>query len=81
MGCVFCASGLDGVERNLTTGEIVEEMLQLNRLLAADERIAETREAARVMLAQGNGGRLIYTGAGTSGRIGVDSGAAMGAQR
>ncbi|MFO0864270.1 MAG: hypothetical protein U0744_06375 [Gemmataceae bacterium] len=24
MGCVFCASGLNGVERNLTVGEIVE---------------------------------------------------------
>ena len=23
MGCVFCASGIDGVVRNLTTGEIV----------------------------------------------------------
>jgi 23S rRNA (adenine2503-C2)-methyltransferase len=39
MGCVFCASGLDGVDRNLTTGEIVEQMLQLQRLLPADERI------------------------------------------
>ena len=29
MGCVFCASGLDGVVRNLTTGEIVEQMLRL----------------------------------------------------
>src|SRR5690606_13216898 len=27
MGCVFCASGLDGVARNLTTGEILEQML------------------------------------------------------
>ena len=25
MGCVFCASGLNGVERNLTRGEIVEQ--------------------------------------------------------
>ena len=40
MGCVFCASGLDGLVRNLTTGEIVEEMLQLQRLLAADQRIS-----------------------------------------
>jgi 23S rRNA (adenine2503-C2)-methyltransferase len=40
MGCVFCASGLDGVVRNLTTGEIVEQMLQLNRLLPADERLS-----------------------------------------
>lgn len=40
MGCVFCASGLDGVVRNLTTGEIVEQMLRLNRLLPADERLS-----------------------------------------
>ncbi len=39
MGCVFCASGLDGVARNLTSGEILEELLQLARLLPAEERI------------------------------------------
>ncbi len=33
MGCVFCASGLDGVVRNLTTGEILEQLLGLERLL------------------------------------------------
>jgi 23S rRNA (adenine2503-C2)-methyltransferase len=40
MGCVFCASGLDGVVRNLTTGEILEQMLHLQRLLPADERLS-----------------------------------------
>lgn len=40
MGCVFCASGLDGVDRNLTTGEIVEQMLRLQRLLPASERLS-----------------------------------------
>jgi len=40
MGCVFCASGLDGVERNLTTGEIVEQMLRLQRLLPDEERLS-----------------------------------------
>ena len=35
MGCVFCASGLDGVIRNLTTGEILEQLLRLARLLPA----------------------------------------------
>jgi 23S rRNA (adenine2503-C2)-methyltransferase len=40
MGCVFCASGLDGVDRNLTTGEILEQMLLLQRLLPADERLS-----------------------------------------
>lgn len=40
MGCVFCASGLDGVKRNLTTGEILEQMLRLQRLLPGDERLS-----------------------------------------
>ena len=40
MGCVFCASGLDGVKRNLTTGEIIEQMLVLQRLLPADQRLS-----------------------------------------
>jgi len=40
MGCVFCASGLDGVVRNLTTGEIIEQLLRLARLLPEDERLS-----------------------------------------
>jgi 23S rRNA (adenine2503-C2)-methyltransferase len=40
MGCVFCASGIDGVVRNLTAGEIVEQLLRLARLLPADERLS-----------------------------------------
>lgn len=40
MGCVFCASGLDGVDRNLTSGEIVEQMLRLGMLLPSDERLS-----------------------------------------
>jgi 23S rRNA (adenine2503-C2)-methyltransferase len=40
MGCVFCASGLDGVTRNLTTGEILEQMLRLQLLLRPDERLS-----------------------------------------
>ncbi len=40
MGCVFCASGLEGVARNLTTGEIVEELLQLARRLEPQERLS-----------------------------------------
>jgi 23S rRNA (adenine2503-C2)-methyltransferase len=40
MGCVFCASGLEGVKRNLTTGEILEQMLQLQRLLSREERLS-----------------------------------------
>jgi 23S rRNA (adenine2503-C2)-methyltransferase len=40
MGCVFCASGLDGVERNLTSGEILEQMLRLQHLLEPEERLS-----------------------------------------
>ena len=40
MGCVFCASGIDGVIRNLTTGEIIEQLLRLTRLLPPKERIS-----------------------------------------
>src|SRR5262245_9959426 len=32
MGCVFCASGLNGVVRNLTSGEIVEQLVRLRNL-------------------------------------------------
>ncbi len=40
MGCVFCASGLDGVRRNLTAGEILEQALRLKSLLAGGERLS-----------------------------------------
>jgi 23S rRNA (adenine2503-C2)-methyltransferase len=39
MGCVFCASGLLGVKRNLTPTEIVEQVLVLHRMMKDDERI------------------------------------------
>src|SRR5262249_52597818 len=42
MGCVFCASGLNGVVRNLTTGEIVEQLVQMRNLV-------ETRNPERGM--------------------------------
>jgi 23S rRNA (adenine2503-C2)-methyltransferase len=39
MGCVFCASGLKGVERNLMRGEIIEQVIRLRNLLPAREKI------------------------------------------
>jgi 23S rRNA (adenine2503-C2)-methyltransferase len=39
MGCVFCASGINGVVRNLTSGEILEQLLRLRNLLPAEERL------------------------------------------
>lgn len=39
MGCVFCASGLEGVVRNLTTGEILEQLVRLRNLTPSDGRL------------------------------------------
>lgn len=39
MGCVFCASGLNGVTRNLATGEILEQLVRLRNTLPAHERL------------------------------------------
>lgn len=38
MGCTFCATGLAGLTRNLTTGEIVDQVLQVSK--AVGERIS-----------------------------------------
>lgn len=35
VGCRFCASGLDGLQRDLTVGEIVEQVLHVDSLVAA----------------------------------------------
>jgi 23S rRNA (adenine2503-C2)-methyltransferase len=39
MGCVFCASGLNGVARNLGGGEILEQLVRLRNLLPPHERL------------------------------------------
>lgn len=39
MGCVFCASGLNGMVRNLTAGEIVEELVLLRNQLPPGDRL------------------------------------------
>ena len=48
MGCVFCASGLNGVVRNLTTGEIVEQLVRLRNLAGNGERGTRREEPKRV---------------------------------
>jgi len=44
MGCVFCASGLNGVERNLSVGEIVEQLVRLRNL--PDSEALSNRDAS-----------------------------------
>jgi 23S rRNA (adenine2503-C2)-methyltransferase len=38
MGCVFCATGQMGLERNLTTGEMVEQVIYFARYLAKEDQ-------------------------------------------
>jgi 23S rRNA (adenine2503-C2)-methyltransferase len=40
IGCLFCASGLDGFRRNLSTCEIVEQVLHIKGRLKQDEWIS-----------------------------------------
>ncbi|MCY4520211.1 MAG: 23S rRNA (adenine(2503)-C(2))-methyltransferase RlmN [Caldilineaceae bacterium] len=46
MGCTFCATGLDGLTRNLTAGEIVGQVLALSRQLAQRRDLATDRARA-----------------------------------
>ncbi len=39
VACVFCASGLDGLIRNLSAGEIIEQVLQVQDSLPAGEAV------------------------------------------
>lgn len=42
MGCIFCASTLNGVSRNLTGGEIFAQVLHINKLLAQEGTAVNT---------------------------------------
>lgn len=48
MGCAFCASGLNGLVRNLTAGEILGEVITVNRYL--DGKLADKRAVTNVVL-------------------------------
>ncbi len=36
VGCVFCASGLDGLQRQLTAGQIIEQAMRVREMAQAD---------------------------------------------
>jgi 23S rRNA (adenine2503-C2)-methyltransferase len=48
VGCRFCASGIDGVERDLAAGEIVEQVWHVRRIVARDGPTAPDGEPARL---------------------------------
>jgi len=47
VGCAFCASGIDGVQRNLTAAEIVEQALRIRAIVEGDPADAD-RPARRL---------------------------------
>jgi 23S rRNA (adenine2503-C2)-methyltransferase len=76
MGCVFCASGLKGVERNLTRGEIVEQVVRLRNLLPPGERLTNL-----VVMGMGESLANLDNLIGALDRICSDSGLGMGQRR
>ncbi len=48
VGCRFCASGMNGVQRDLTAGEMVEQALRVRQLIAAERGGADTPAAAHL---------------------------------
>lgn len=48
MNCAFCASGLNGLIRNLTCGEILGEVIAANRYLGGD--LADKRKIINIVL-------------------------------
>lgn len=45
VGCAFCASGIAGAERDLTTGEVVEQALRVSRMVAEHAPAGEGKRA------------------------------------
>ena len=48
MNCAFCASGLNGLVRNLTSGEILGEVIAVNRRLGGE--LADKRKVINIVL-------------------------------
>ncbi len=40
VGCVFCASGLEGLQRNLTTGQVVEQAMRVRQMCGDEARLS-----------------------------------------
>lgn len=53
VGCRFCASGLGGLERQLSAGQIVEQAMRVRQLVQADEPAAGERLSNIVFMGLG----------------------------
>ena len=80
VGCVFCASGMFGVRRNLSAGEIAEQVLMVDRL-AAD--CPESRRRLTNLVVMGMGEPMLNLDALLPAlqRIHDDDGINLGARR
>lgn len=76
VGCVFCASGMAGVQRNLRTGEIVEQVLHAKDRLDAGQKLTN-------LVVMGMGEPMLNLDAllPALARIHDDDGIGMGARR
>ncbi|ADQ15001.1 23S rRNA (adenine(2503)-C(2))-methyltransferase RlmN [Halanaerobium hydrogeniformans] len=52
LGCSFCATGINGLERNLTTAEIIDQVLKIQADISRDE-FAEPRLSNIVFMGMG----------------------------
>ena len=55
VGCKFCASGVDGVQRDLTAGEIVEQAFRVKRLIEAGDAGGERPSRLSNIVMMGTG--------------------------
>lgn len=82
VACVFCASGLDGVRRNLRSGEIVEQVLHArDRLAAAGRGIAPARLTNLVVMGLGEPMLNLDALVAALDRIRDEEGIGLGARR
>ena len=52
LGCSFCATGIDGLKRNLSAGEIVDQVIKIQKDISGDE-FAEPRLSNVVFMGMG----------------------------
>jgi 23S rRNA (adenine2503-C2)-methyltransferase len=82
VACVFCASGLDGVRRNLHAGEIVEQVLHArDRLIARDFGHAPARITNLVVMGLGEPMLNLKAVTAALDRISDPEGIGLGARR
>ena len=62
--CAFCASGLDGFKRNLTPGEIVQQVVRIQRSLVCHPRVREDQISASAGMTKKGVTNVVFMGMG-----------------